>query len=558
MAAVAIACLSLPSTPAFAAGNQSAKGVLGQASYTNYSSQSAGSSGISAPFDTAVDPTDRRIFIADYSYNRVQMFQIGSDGMPLDSTQDAVLGQSNTSNTSAATTQAGLNHPDGVAYDDVNNRLYVADSGNNRVLVYNAGTGSLATGMNAAYVIGQSNFTTGTAGSGATGLSSPSELAIDPTGNRLFVTDQSHNRVLVFNVSALNDGLTAVNVLGQADMSANVTTRNQSTLSGPSGIAYDAIANRLFVSDTGHARVMVWDVGSITDGMNASNVIGKADFIDTSGVTSQSNVTAPHGIELDAGSRRLYVTDSVSRILRFNVSSVSNGMNAEEVYGQVDFVSNAFPRGQNGFWNPYGLGIDPITQTLYISDMSASREMIYDGFAATNTTTVQIEVLPSLTFVVAGYNSGTCNGATITDTLSTPTAVNLHPAPGGNAIAGQTLTVSSNSNNGYSLYTRYTGVLTGNSKTIVDISSDNATPAAFPASGTAGFGYTTDHTLSGTSTRFQSNKWAKFTTANDQIAYATGPPSSDVTHLCVQVGTSTSTAAGTYQTTLIHTVVPSF
>ena len=50
---------------------------------------------------------------------------------------------------------------------------------------------------------------------------------------------------------------------------------------GVNDVAIDTAGQRLFVSDgqgSGNHRVLVYDVASITNGENAVNVLGQADF----------------------------------------------------------------------------------------------------------------------------------------------------------------------------------------------------------------------------------------------------------------------------------------
>ncbi len=93
--------------------------------------------------------------------------------------------------------------PIGIAVDrsSVPNRLYVADSKNNRVLGY-SNAESFQNGEPAAVVIGQKGFTGSSPNQGgsiaANGLDLPSGLAVDGQGN-VFVADSKNNRVLRFS-----------------------------------------------------------------------------------------------------------------------------------------------------------------------------------------------------------------------------------------------------------------------------------------------------------------------------------------------------------------------
>ena len=72
-------------------------------------------------------------------------------------------------------------------------KLFVSDSGNNRVLVWNTPPTSSSQAADA--VIGQSNFTSSTAGLSPTSLSYPGGLVV--AGGKLYITDSGNSRVLV-------------------------------------------------------------------------------------------------------------------------------------------------------------------------------------------------------------------------------------------------------------------------------------------------------------------------------------------------------------------------
>ena len=88
----------------------------------------------------------------------------------------------------ASPTSQTLDLPLGITFSGGN--LWVADSGNNRVLEF---TAPFTNGEAASKVIGQSSFTSYTISSSASGLDVPRAVAFDSAGD-LWVTDTANNR----------------------------------------------------------------------------------------------------------------------------------------------------------------------------------------------------------------------------------------------------------------------------------------------------------------------------------------------------------------------------
>src|SRR2546426_3201682 len=120
-----------------------------------------------------------------------------------------VVGQGSFTTNTAGTTATTLSVPLGISFDSAGN-LWVADTGNNRVLEYAA---PITTGETATVVVGQGTFTTGTAGTTATTLSSPIGISFDSAGN-LWIADQANNRVLKY-AAPITTGEAATVVAGQ-------------------------------------------------------------------------------------------------------------------------------------------------------------------------------------------------------------------------------------------------------------------------------------------------------------------------------------------------------
>ncbi len=182
------------------------------------------------------------------------------------------------------------------------------------------------------------------------------------------------------------------------------------------------------------------------------------------------------------------------------------------------------------------------------------------AYVLNNGEPVQLTVDPTLTFTCAGVATGqSVNGATTTVT-STALGINFlnNVTFAANGISAHDLQVSTNATNGYTIYVRESGQLSNGTNTIANHTGTNVAPTAFPAAGTAAWGYTTsDSSLTGgTANRFTTpgNLWAGFTTSNDPIVDNPGATSgTQTTRVGQQVGVSTTTQAGTYQTTIIYT-----
>lgn len=336
--------------------------------------------GLYGPNGMAIDTTNHRLFVADTSNNRVLVYALDSN----DKVQYTnpvpvnVLGQPNLTSATLATTQAGMKAPKGLVYDSVGQKLFVADSTNNRVLVFDVA--SVTNGENAINVLGQANFTTATAATTQPGMSAPAGLTYDSTNKRLFVGDYSNNRVLVFDLNTITNGENAINVLGKANFTTNTAATTQAGMSGPTGVSYDG-SSKLFVADYTNNRVLVFDVASITNGENAINVLGQANF--TTGtysfVPSAANMYNPSGFAYDSTSKRLFVTNySSHRVLVFDVNAITNGENAVNVLGQANFTTANLATTRSGMWAPYGLTYDSANKRLFVSDSTNNRVLLFD------------------------------------------------------------------------------------------------------------------------------------------------------------------------------------
>jgi len=331
--------------------------------------------GLSGPRAVEIDPVRHRLFVADTLNSRVLMYELDSSNRLIDRIPDAVLGQGDFTTGTSVTTQAGVAGPGGLAWDSTTDRLFVSDTGNNRVLVYD--TATVTSGEPAITVLGQGDFTSSGSATAQNRLQSPGGLALDTAGRRLFVADRDNNRVVVFDVAAVTNGENAVNVLGQPDFVTADVNLTAASLTTPRGLAYDSTRQRLFVADTDNSRVLMFDVASITDGESAVKVLCQSDFGSNNSSVSQGECSFPEGVVYDGGLDRLYLFDSDNnRVVVFDTSAVTNGEEATHVIGQVDFDSATPGTSVTAITRPRSGAFDAVNERLYVAD-AESRVIVF-------------------------------------------------------------------------------------------------------------------------------------------------------------------------------------
>jgi DNA-binding beta-propeller fold protein YncE len=323
----------------------------------------------------AFDSVRHRLFVSDRDNNRVLAFNLNEQNQLVTKVPVAVLGQATFASSASATSQTGMNGPTHMAYDSAGDRLFVSDRNNNRVLVFD--TNTITTQQPAAFVLGQPTFTSSGAAATASGLHSPSGLAFDQTNNRLFVASSDQNRVLVFDVATISNGEGAVVVLGQPNFTTISTGPNSATsLAEPEGIAYDTANQRLFVASATRNRVLAYDVASITNGEPATAVLCQPAFTSSGAGTTATSCSNPTGVAYDQQSSALYVSDrSNSRVLAFDVTAISSGEAATDVLGQTDLTSSSGGTSATKFTFPEGLAVDSSGSKLYLA--TNSRVLIF-------------------------------------------------------------------------------------------------------------------------------------------------------------------------------------
>ena len=319
--------------------------------------------------------------------------------------------------------------------------VYIADSGNNRVLGYKYAT-QLTAGSVADVVLGQvdrfSNLPQGPGGR-STGFNQPTGIVVDASGN-LYVADTLNNRVLRFphpmsqpaGTPQLPDlvlGQTSFNTSGAnaGGVGAATLALGSSSVFTRSGLAFDAAGN-LWIADTFNNRVLRYPASALKSGGNgpaADLVVGQPDFVTTTANTTRNSkigLNAPQGIAFDQAGR-LLVADSNSRVMVYGPNPSVNAPAAIRIAG-VDTVST--PTTQVQLAGP--LGVAASSFGVFVADTLNNRVMVFPTVDTWPAETTQFSpsataVVGQLSYTVAMANQGM--GDASATTLAAPVDVAL-------------------------------------------------------------------------------------------------------------------------------------
>ena len=402
--------------------------------------------------------------VVDAGFSRIMIFppfaSWPSTGPPSATT---ILGQLNTCTQSPNQTCKAPNNgnvqpsgltfsaPAGVAYTGTD--LYLADSGNNRVLdLPQTGNTLGAAGRilgqdfpyaNSPNLIEGREFQFTGAVSGSSGLFSDAGMAIDNSSGtpHLYVADPYNNRVLGFkDLRKFQNGAKnkADIVLGQADFttalanfpSGNPNTPNSSGLYRPVGLVVDAKGN-LYVADSLNGRVLRFPAPFSYTGTApeaADLVLGQSSFTVTIPDLTANNMAIPYGLafspscntpsEACAAPNGLVVSDEYfNRVLYVPttngtfVAGTDNGKAATVVFGQSGFNAKNPGSTLASMNSPHHISCDT-NGFVYVADTGNNRVLIFNDPHA------------------AGTGAGGESASAVINGLNSPASVYVSPVTG--------------------------------------------------------------------------------------------------------------------------------
>lgn len=355
--------------------NAAADLVLGQPGFTTSTALPTGSGSLDSPSGVIVDPVSRKVFVTDRENQRILRYP-SADALTNGAPAEAVFGQPrfSSSNQDSPTTELGVDDPGGLFLDRLG-RLWVADTDNNRVLMYEAAVFRAGQPL-ADKVFGQANFTTTTPGLGSNQMHLPTGVWVDAS-DTLWVADRINNRVLRFDTVSDNlaTNSSADRVLGQPSFVTNAPAAGAAGLSSPQSVSVSA-TGKLFVADTANNRVLRYDnAASLGNGAAASGVLGQLDFVGTTPGLSATQMSGPTGAFITADDSLWVSENNNNRLVRFDgASTKANGAAASGLLGQLNFTTNVSAttdRGLNG--GNYGQPFVDGSGALWFAEYDNSR-----------------------------------------------------------------------------------------------------------------------------------------------------------------------------------------
>ncbi len=336
--------------------------VLSQTMTTNVGTGSQGSSvgatGITTSLDLPgavhVDPFG--LYIADTGNNRI-LFIDESTGIPAVIAGTGVAGFSGDG---AAASLAQLNAPIGVFVTPSGN-VYVADSGNHRIrLIANGDITTIA----------------GTGVAGASGddgaaiearLSAPTQLFVSGNGDSIFVADTGNHRIRVITGSSISTFAGT----GEAGFFGDDSLAVKAQLDGPSGVFSDSTSGRLYITDTNNHRIRYVSSDGKMHTLAGSSL---PNFGGDGGAPADAGLAFPRGLFVDAEGN-LYIADTFNqRVRRVNARGNVTTIAGDGIF---DYAGDGGPANHAQVRSPVDVTVDSLGQIL-IADRDNHRIRLID------------------------------------------------------------------------------------------------------------------------------------------------------------------------------------
>jgi hypothetical protein len=295
---------------------------------------------------------------------------------------------------------AGFNGRNAMAADKTNflapygmllkgTQMFVADTGNHRVLVWNGIPTTNDTAPN--FAIGQQDVDTVTFPSGSSAqntLNSPRGLCA--SSNKLFVTESGNHRVSIYNLPITGNQPNAIAVLGQPTYldNSSCAATSKGCFNQAWGCFYDEVSDELFVTDRNNHRIIYWqnfmtnfEAGpDPMDGgaSDAKQFLGTWVFgsNDATSACSATKLNTPIGVWADA--TNLWIADTGNkRVVGFNRNITSDTPTQLITLGET--TNSSCGGGTTQALLSNSIGVISVSGKIYTANSNSRRVVMWDN-----------------------------------------------------------------------------------------------------------------------------------------------------------------------------------
>ena len=284
------------------------------------------------PIGVAIDQSEQNLVIADTSNSLIRNLELNGNSVATIAGTVGVEGAMN-----GVGTNASFGNPHYAVFDGTgNNNIFVADTDNNLIRKIDR-SGAVTT-----FLDGSTTTIVDVAG-----------IAIDSLGN-LFVADDVQNSIYKITPSGVTSLLAGGNTLtvGFAD-----GTGSAARFANPAGLAVDTCSN-VYVADANNNRIRKITPAGVVTTLAGSGTSGAAD-----GDGTGASFFNPNGVAVDTNNA-VYVADSGNNKIR----KVQANGHTTTIAGTGAAGSTNGPGASATFDDPTGVAVNALGTTIYVID----------------------------------------------------------------------------------------------------------------------------------------------------------------------------------------------
>ena len=255
------------------------------------------------------------LYVADTGNNRI-LFIDNQSGVPV---VVAGTGVADSTGDGGLATAATLNGPTGV-FAAPSGNIYVVDSGNHRIRLIEAGLISTLAGSGVAGFAGDDGLPT------EAQLSAPTQVFVTADEDSVFIADTGNHRIRVI----VGSKITTVAGTGVAGFFGDDSLAVKAQLNGPTGVFSDTTNARLYIADTNNHRIRFITAG---DTMRSLAGTSLPSYGGDGGPPAEAGLAFPRGVFADPEGN-VYIADTFNqRIRRVNAHGSVTTVAGDGLFG---------------------------------------------------------------------------------------------------------------------------------------------------------------------------------------------------------------------------------